>query len=147
MKPKLYFVIAALIPSLLDGIITLIGQPISYWSNFNKIDEGAPLTFLMYGPWIFLLSVAVYTVMLGIIIYKLPQWISIGVGLFFFMAHSNGVQGWIGPIILEKAQFLFDYYWYIAVSYSFIVAIIMSFGVYMWLGHNAGTITKKKRPQ
>lgn len=144
MKQKLYFVIAALIPSLLDGIITLVGQPASYWSDFSKIDEGAPLTFLMYGPWIFLLSVVVYTVLLGLIIYKLPKWISLGVGLFFFMAHSNGVQGWIGPIIMDKAQFLFDYYWYITVLYSFVVVIIISFGMYKWLSHEANMATKKK---
>jgi uncharacterized BrkB/YihY/UPF0761 family membrane protein len=133
MKSKLYFVVAALIPSLLDGIVTLIGQPTSYWSDFSKIDEAAPFTFLTFGPWIFLLSIVLYTAIVGLIIYKLPKWPSLGIGLFFFMAHSNGVQGWIGSIVVEKAPFLYGYWWYISIIYSLLVVALISFGLYKWL--------------
>jgi hypothetical protein len=133
MKPKLYFVAAVLLPSLLDGIVTLVGQPSSYWSDFSKIDEASPLTFLTFGPWIFLLSIVIYTAFLALVIYKLPKWLSIGVGLFFCMAHSNGVQGWIASIIVEKVHFLYEYWWYISVVYSLIIVILVSLGLRKWL--------------
>ena len=89
MKPKLYFVAAVLLPSLLDGIVTLLGQSGEYWSNYSKVNEAAPITFLTYGPWIFLLSVLLYTLVLATIIYKLPKWWSIGAGLFFYRANTK----------------------------------------------------------
>ena len=61
------------------------------------------------------------------------------------MAHSNGVQGWIGPIILDKLQFLFNYYWYITVAYSFVVVIIISCGIHHWLTQESKLKTKKAR--
>lgn len=133
MNPKLYFIAAALFPSLLDGIITLIGQPNEYWSNFSKIDEAAPLTFLSFGPWIFLLSVLVYTAILALVIYKLPRWISVGVGLFFCLAHSNGVQGWIASVIVDKMQFMYEYWWYISILYSLVIVILVTLGLRKWL--------------
>ena len=142
MNPKLYFIAAVLLPSLLDGIITLIGQPGEYWADFSKIDEAAPLTFLSFGPWAFLLSVIVYTAILAVVLYKLPRWVSIGAGIFLCMAHSNGVQGWVAAIIVDKMQFLYEYWWYISVVYSLVIAFLVALGLRVWL---QSEFTQKKR--
>jgi hypothetical protein len=133
MKPKFYFIAAVLLPSLLDGVVTLIGQPNSYWTDFSKIDEASPVTFLMFGPWVFLLSVVVYTLLLALLIYKLPKWVSIGVGLFLCMSHSSGIQSWAPYIITEKMQYLYDYWWYISVAYSLIIGILVAISLREWL--------------
>lgn len=142
MNPKLFFIAAVLIPSLLDGVITLVGQPSEYWADFSKIDEAAPLTFLSFGPWVFLLSVLVYTAILAVILYKLPRWVSIGAGIFLCMAHSNGVQGWIAALVVERMQYLYDYWWYISVVYSLIIALLVALGLRAWL---QSEYTQKKR--
>lgn len=141
MKPKFYFIAAVLLPSLLDGIVTLLGQPNEYWSNFSKINEAAPISFLSYGPWIFLLSVLVYTAVLAAIIYKIPKWWSIGVGLFFCMSHSSGFESWVPYIMVEKMHISYDYWWYVSVMYLLLMAILVSLGMRKWL---IADLAKKK---
>jgi hypothetical protein len=133
MKPKFYFIAAVLFPSLLDGIVTLLGQSNEYWSNFSKINEAAPITFLTYGPWIFLLSVLIYTAVLAAIIYKLPRWVSLGVGLYFFIAHSSGVESWIPYIMVEKMHISYDYWYYVSGAYELMIVILLLLGIRKWL--------------
>lgn len=145
MKPKLYFVAVVLLPSLLDGIVTLLGQSHEYWSNYSKINEAAPITFLTYGPWIFLLSVLLYTLVLAAIIYKLPKWWSIGAGLFFFMSHSSGFESWVPYIMVEKMHIPYGYWWFVNIAYLLLMAIIIALTLRKWLVADSATRRAKQK--
>lgn len=145
MKPKLYFVAVVLLPSLLDGIVTLLGQSHEYWSNYSKINEAAPITFLTYGPWIFLLSVLLYTLVLAAIIYKLPKWWSIGAGLFFFMSHSSGFESWVPYIMVEKMHIPYGYWWFVNIAYLLLMAIIIALTLRKWFVADSATRRAKQK--
>lgn len=133
MKPKFYFIMAVLLPSLLDGIVTLLGQSSEYWSNYSKINEAAPITFLTYGPWVFLLSILFYTAVLAVIIHKLPKWWSIGAGLFFCMSHSSGFGSWVPYIMVEKMHLPYGYWWFVNIAYLLLMAILIALALRKWL--------------
>lgn len=98
MPNRLLRIAPALIASLIDISITIIHQPKEYWDgNLNKANEGNPIgaalmaehisgLFVISGFWVIVIIV------LG---YYLPNWLSKYFLLFTLIAHSFGASTWL----------------------------------------------------
>ena len=98
-KPdRKYLIRVSLYPFVGDIVMTLLGQPMSYWSgDFSSKNEVNPIgaEFLQWHPLAFLGGAVLYAILFSGAIYVLPKllawWISVGL----LLAHAGGMKSWI----------------------------------------------------
>lgn len=133
------FIIAALLPLVLDHVVTLVGQPAAYWANFTLADEGSPAKFLLeqHPAW-FVLWGVFYAAVAAILLAKLPKNFALPLGLLIYTGHAWGSSSWI-PRLLYMVGFNLNYYWYVTIFYFAVLSIALAFGISVWLKHEIKT--------
>ena len=128
-KGTVPFVCAAILPLILDHIVTLVGQPEAYWKNFSYANEGSPAYVLLaYHPVAFLLWGILYGAVISVLLIRLPKKFTLALGILVYTGHSWGSASWI-PGILAKIGLAASYYWYITIVYFAILSVILAFGI------------------
>jgi hypothetical protein len=90
-----------LVPALLavlDGSVTLIGQPPAYWAgDHSQVREGTPgfRVLLTYGPMAFVAGLAVWVFAFVGMILLLPSTLALAMCLMFTLGHAIGAFSWI----------------------------------------------------
>lgn len=86
---------AFLLPALVDGFVTLIGQDTSYWTN-RIINEASPAYyFLLVSPWFFIAGSIVWFVFWYGMFKRLKEPWNLFLMFLFIVAHSWGSSSWI----------------------------------------------------
>ena len=92
-KNPLFF--AFFFPALIDGIITLLGQDISYWTN-KIVNEGSPAYyFLLVSPWLFILGGIVWFILWYQFFKRLKEPFNLFLMFLFIAGHSWGSSSWL----------------------------------------------------
>lgn len=84
--------------AVLDGSVTLIGQPASYWAgDYTQVREGTPgfRILLANGPATFIAGLAVWVLAFVGMILLLPSTLALAVCLLFTLGHTIGAFSWI----------------------------------------------------
>ena len=108
MKNKLLWLMLAVIA--FDFVITLIGQPSSYWHDPHTAREATPLFawFMVRGIFWYLAFILLYMASVTVLIRVLPRQAAIITGLVFLLSHYFAACTWltlrfgfgmIGPIV------------------------------------------------
>ena len=121
------FVYPVILVMLLDFSFTMIGQPPSYWTNFNNLNEGSPIgvNLLSINPLYFLIFCAIYLSIMILLIRKLPLIPGAILALSLFLGHSYGSSSWV-DLLLHKAGFDLGNFsqWYSTIGYFVLLSII-----------------------
>lgn len=115
---------AMLIPAVLDGVFTLIGQDAKYWSNYKLVNEASPAWFILsVHPLLFVLLSVVWFVMWYLIYKKLKSPINLMMTIGFIAGHSYGAISWINRMI--KLSGINPYNgWYIDIVYFVFLGLV-----------------------
>lgn len=83
--------------AMLDGSVTLIGQPAAYWNDHSRVLEGTPgfRMLLTHGPAAYIAGLAVWTLAFVAMILMLPSTLALAVCLMFTLGHTIGAFSWI----------------------------------------------------
>ena len=83
--------------AVLDGSVTLIGQPAAYWGDHSRVLEGTPgfRILLTYGPAAYIAGLAVWVMAFVGMILLLPSTLALAVCLMFTLGHTIGAFSWI----------------------------------------------------
>ena len=103
--------------ALLDGTVTLIGQPAAYWAgDHSRVLEGTPgfRILLTYGPALFIAGHLVWELAFVAMILLLPSRLALAVCLMFTLGHTIGAFSWLNrfphgrelPIFINAAAAL-----------------------------------------
>jgi hypothetical protein len=83
---------------VLDGSVTLIGQPAPYWAgDYSQVREGTPgfRVLLTYGPAAYVAGLAVWVLAFVGMVLLLPSTLALAVCLQFTLGHTIGAFSWI----------------------------------------------------
>ena len=122
IKPdRKYLIIAGLLPFAGDILMTLVGQPASYWTEGAQCTNEAnhiALALLNIHPAIFIFGAITYSAVFSGLIYALPRvfawWLSIGL----LLAHIGGMKSWI-PLFSS-----WEYYSFLETGLNVIAALM-----------------------
>ncbi len=103
--------------AMLDGSVTLIGQPAAYWAgDHSRVLEGTPgfRILLTYGPAAFVAGHMVWQLAFVCMILLLPSRLALAVCLMFTLGHTIGAFSWLNrfphgrelPIFINTAAAL-----------------------------------------
>lgn len=103
--------------AVLDGSVTLIGQPAAYWAgDYSQVREGTPgfRELLTYGPAAYVGGLAVWVLAFVGMILLLPSTLALAVCLQFTLGHALGAFSWLNhfphgrvlPIFINAAAAL-----------------------------------------
>jgi len=84
--------------AVLDGSVTLIGQPAAYWAGDHaRVLEGTPgfRILLTYGPAAYIAGLTVWVLAFVGMILLLPSTLALAVCLQFTLGHTIGAFSWI----------------------------------------------------
>lgn len=112
--------------AVLDGSVTLIGQPAAYWAgDYSRVLEGTPgfRILLTYGPAAYIAGLTVWVLAFVGMILLLPSRLALAVCLMFTLGHAIGAFSWINrfprgrelPIVINAAA-----------------ALGLAFGIHWW---------------
>ena len=108
MKKKLLFLLAAVIA--FDFLVTILGQPGSYWLDPRTAHEGNPVFrwFMFQGAVCYFAFIAAYIAGVVGLVSRLPRQTAIVVGLVFLLTHYFAASSWlafhfhfdlVGPVV------------------------------------------------
>lgn len=127
-KNPLYFVF--LFPSLVDGVLTLVGQGPQYWSEQRVVNEASPAYyFLLASPWVFAIGSIVWFVFWYWIFRRLKEPINLILMFLFLAGHSWGSTSWIwnlmkrNEIYVSGNQISAMIAWFIPLIYFFLIGL------------------------
>lgn len=90
----LYF--SFLLPMIMDGLTTLVGQDGSYWLNFKSANEMSPAYFIMAAhPFFFILGAVVWFIGLYWVFKKLKHPINLVIACGFLAGNTWGSTSWM----------------------------------------------------
>lgn len=96
-KNPLFF--AFFFPAVTDGVITLLGQDPSYWTN-RVVNEASPAYYLLLiSPWLFGIGSIFWLVFWYWIFKKLKEPLNLFFMFLFVAGHSWGSSSWIWKIM------------------------------------------------
>lgn len=95
MKNKLLFLLAVVIA--FDFLVTVLGQPASYWLRPHTAVEGNPVFrwFMFQGAACYFVFIAAYIVGVVILVSRLPRQAAFIVGLVFLLSHYFAASTWL----------------------------------------------------
>lgn len=100
--------------AMLDGLVTLIGQPEAYWEgDYSKALEGTPgfRILLTHGPAAYAVGLAVWVMAFVGMILMLPSTLALAICFQFTLGHALGAFSWINrfpngrelPVLINAA--------------------------------------------
>ena len=114
--------------AVLDGSVTLIGQPPAYWAgDHSRVLEGTPgfRLLLTYGPAAYIAGLTVWVLAFVGMILLLPSTLALAVCLMFTLGHTIGAFSWINrfhsPLTRELPVFI-----------NAIAAVGLALGIRWW---------------
>ena len=130
LPPSLVFV--ALLPCLLDGILTLIGQAPSYWLKHAFVNEADALGhyLLTVGPYAFVFALIAWAALLGLAMWRLPVRFSLPLWLWVFVTHMSGSSSWVRAILERRIGASAGVACYATYSYQAAACILASYVAY-----------------
>jgi hypothetical protein len=122
------FIIAVILPQVIDFIVTSIGQPAEYWQGFQVTNEGSPIAdwalHSHYG--VFAGGFALYVLITFLLLKKLPWKYALWLGLWIFSAHMWASSSWASTMIAKAG--IDVYYWYVVILYHGLLTIFLTHG-------------------
>ena len=119
---------------VLDGVLTLVGQSESYWSNFRLANEASPAYFFMaVSPGLYVIGALVWFVGLWFLFKKLGQPCNLMLAMTFLVGNTWGSSTWIMKLIRESSWYAINdrsailLAWVILASYFTVVSVNASF--------------------
>jgi hypothetical protein len=138
-KNPLFF--AFLLPALVDGTVTLLGQNPEYWSN-KVVNEASPAYyFLLTSPWLFLVGSLVWFVFWYWLFKKLKEPYNLFFMFLFIAGHSWGSSSWIWKIMKENGLYVSSNQgsviiaWSIVVVYFALMAFFATYGLRLYFSN------------
>ena len=101
-KNHFWLLVAPVVVTLLDMVVTLAGQPSSYWAgSYSTAVEGAPQGkwLLTAHPVLFIVGILVWIALFGAAILVLPRFFSLVLSLAVTMGHSWGANTWLADLV------------------------------------------------
>ena len=95
--------------AVLDGSVTLIGQPAAYWAgDHSRVLEGTPgfRILLTYGPAAYIAGLAVWVLAFVGMILLVPSTLALAVCLMFTLGHTIGAFSWINRFHSQHGRVL-----------------------------------------
>jgi hypothetical protein len=113
--------------AVLDGTVTLIGQPIAYWDDHSRVLEGTPgfRILLTYSPAAFIAGLTLWVLAFVGLILLLPSTPALAVCLMFTLGHTIGAFSWIN-------RFHFSHTRELPLVINAISAVGLSLGIRWW---------------
>lgn len=96
-RPRLWLCLPPMVLCLLDGTVTLYGQPTAYWTDgYTTVREGNPLAawLLTIHPLAFAASAVPYLLLVFTFIWLLPWRGALAVSILVSLAHLVGLATW-----------------------------------------------------
>lgn len=93
--------------AVLDGAVTLVGQPEAYWAgDHSRVLEGTPgfRILLTYGPAAYITGLTVWVLAFVGMILLLPSTLALAVCLMFSLGHTIGAFSWINRFHLQHGR-------------------------------------------
>jgi hypothetical protein len=93
--------------AVLDGSVTLIGQPAAYWAGDHaRVLEGTPgfRILLTYGPAAYIAGLTVWVLAFVGMILLLPSTLALAVRLMFTLGHTIGAFSWINRFHFQHGR-------------------------------------------
>lgn len=112
--------------AVLDGSVTLIGQPAAYWAgDYSRVLEGTPgfRILLSHGPVSYIAGLAVWVLAFVGMILLLPSTPALAVCLMFTLGHTIGAFSWINRLPLGRE---------LPVVINAIAAVGLALGIRWW---------------
>ena len=128
------FIIAVLLPLVIDHIVTLIGQPAGYWRDFSLANEASPWKLLLINhPGLFLGWLFIYVIIVWFLASKLPGKLVLPLGLLAYTGYAWGSSSWI-PRILQMLdiQYPDPFHWYVTIGYFVVLSFVLAWGIWKW---------------
>ena len=126
-KHRVWLCLPALLCGVFDGIITLAGQPKSYWKGaFGYANEISPMwrAMLLRHPCVYAIGFSGYLLIVCAIIVRLPGRLSKILAVTMVLAHTMGGMTWLAY------RFRLAYHWWILVYAFFAAVTVICFDVY-----------------
>ncbi len=130
-KNPLFF--AFFFPALVDGIVTLLGQDTSYWTN-RVVNEASPAYFALFiSPWLYAVGSIFWFVFWYWVFKKLKEPLNLFLMFLFIAGHSWGSSSWIWKIMKVNGiyspnnQPSIIFAWSIAVLYFALIALFATY--------------------
>jgi len=115
--------------AVLDGSVTLIGQPTAYWAgDHSRVLEGTPgfRILLTYGPAAFIAGHLVWQLAFVGMILLLPSTPALAICLMFTLGHTIGAFSWINNFHSPYAREL-------PIIINAISAVGLALGIRWWM--------------
>lgn len=117
-----------LLLAVLDGSVTLVGQPAAYWAgDHSRVLEGTPgfRILLTHSPVAFIAGLTVWVLAFVGLILLLPTTLALAVCLLFTLGHTIGAFSWIN-------RFHFPYARELPILINAISALGLALGIRWW---------------
>ena len=113
--------------AVLDGSVTLIGQPAAYWNDHSRVLEGTPgfRILLTHSPAAFIAGHLVWQLAFVGMILLLPSTPALAISLMFTLNHTIGAFSWIN-------RFHFPYVRELPFVINAIAAAGLALGICWW---------------
>jgi mannose/fructose/N-acetylgalactosamine-specific phosphotransferase system component IIC len=98
-EKRRYLIAAALLPFGVDIICTLGGQSATHWqADYAVPNESNAVGFrlLALHPMLFVGGAVLYAMGIALAIRYLPAWLAVWLSFGYFVAHTSGVNSWLG---------------------------------------------------
>jgi hypothetical protein len=130
-KNPLFF--AFFFPAVTDGVITLLGQDPSYWTN-RVVNEASPAYYLLLiSPWLFGIGSIFWLVFWYWIFKKLKEPLNLFFMFLFVAGHSWGSSSWIWKIMRVNGiyspnnRLSIMFAWSVTIIYLALIAVFATY--------------------
>jgi hypothetical protein len=106
---KLWLALPACLLCLADQIVTLLGQPGSYWAGEHSLaQEGAPHGYWLLSrhPSWYIAAACCYLLVIVLIIISLPRFLARAASAGFVIGHTWGTAWWMFTFFPEVAYWI-----------------------------------------
>jgi len=119
--------------ALADAVLTILGQPQTYW-RYGIVNEASPAYYvLQFSPYAFIAAVVVWLIIWYIIFLKLSRGIALYLSLFFIAAHAWGSTSWVFVLLRDAGfynpsnQTTVIQAWFVAMAYLAVLSAVSAY--------------------
>lgn len=142
VKNPLFYVFV--VPMLADAILTLWGQPATYWVQNNMANEASPVFLLLkVSPYLVIIGNIVWFRLVYLLIRALKEPLNLFLTFAFLLCNSWGSSQWILKLLREQTFYnpgdrnSITLVWAIIVCYFLLIAAISTYSFHIY------TLSKK----
>lgn len=125
---------------LTDGIMTLVGQSPSYWSNFKSANEMSPAYFFMAAhPLLFILGGVAWFIGLYWLFLRLKHPFNLMIACTFITGNTWGSTSWITKLMRDNGflvttnRFSILLSWTVLIIYFVVIGILAGFSISQYI--------------